>query len=111
MRATLMTYANFDDALLQWTVDALDDATIGFAIQRKLARGRDPAVVAWLDNYAPPGPAGHQLAEHQSSDVWPFRCFSWTDHSVKPGDKVSHRVVPVLAASPVLREDMASAWS
>jgi phosphatidylserine/phosphatidylglycerophosphate/cardiolipin synthase-like enzyme len=111
VKARLVVYSNSDDALLQWTVDSLDDHTIGFAIRRKLSRPRQGTVTDWLDNYSPPGPGDHQRGEHRSSEVWPFRSFSWTDHSVDPGDKVSYRVVPVLASSPALRDDMASEWS
>jgi phosphatidylserine/phosphatidylglycerophosphate/cardiolipin synthase-like enzyme len=111
MKAKLAVYANSDDALLQWTVDSLDDNTIGFGIQRRLDRDGRARAVEWLHNFSPPGPASHQLARHQSSEIWPFRCFSWTDHSVGPGDTVAYRVVPVVAGAPALREDAASAWS
>ena len=111
MRARLAVYANSDDALLQWTVDSLDRDTFGFAIERRLTRGGRPRETDWLRNFAPPGPGSHQNALHQSSDAWPFRCFSWTDHTVDPGDKVSYRVVPVLTYPPAVRYDMASSWS
>jgi phosphatidylserine/phosphatidylglycerophosphate/cardiolipin synthase-like enzyme len=111
MKARLAVYANSDDALLQWTVDTLDRHTIGFAVERRLTRGGRPRVTGWLENFTPPGPGSHQTARHQPSDVWPFRRFSWTDHSVDPGDKVSYRVVPVLADPPAVRFAMASGWS
>jgi phosphatidylserine/phosphatidylglycerophosphate/cardiolipin synthase-like enzyme len=110
MKTSLVVYVNSDDALLLWTVDALDDQTIGFAVERRLTqRGR--RVQEFIYNWAPPGPAAHQIGERQRSDAWPFRCFSWTDHSVEPGDSVSYRVVPVLPGAPAVREDMASDWS
>jgi phosphatidylserine/phosphatidylglycerophosphate/cardiolipin synthase-like enzyme len=112
MKARLAVYTNADDALLQWTDDALDDDVIGFAVQRRLTgNGRARAVVEFLDNYAPPGPALHQSGRHEPSDARPFRTFSWTDHGVDPGDGVSYRVIPVVAGAPQLREDAASAWS
>ena len=111
MRPRLVVYANSRDALLQWSVDTLDDNTIGFAIQRKLNRDGKRGSPEWLDNFSPPGPEDHQLGEHQSSAVWPFRRFEWTDHSLLPGDSVSYRVVPVVADAPAVREDMASDWS
>src|SRR4029453_3823464 len=104
MKARLVVYANSDDALLQWTVDRLNDHTTGFAIQPPPGRRPRTAHARWLDNHSPPGNAAHQVGEHQSSQAWPFRCFSWTDHSVGPGDTVSYRVVPVLADAPMLRE-------
>src|SRR5436190_5645720 len=112
MKARLAVYTNADDALLQWTVDSLDDDVIGFAVQRRLTgNGRAKAVVEFLENYAPPGPASHQTWRHEPSDARPFRTFSWTDHGVDPGDGVSYRVIPVVAGSPQLREDAASGWS
>src|SRR4051812_22561865 len=71
-----------------------------------------PAVAcsSWR-NGAPPGPATHQLGVQLGSDRWPFRRFSWTDHSVAPGDVVRYRVVPVHAGAHALREDLAGDWS
>jgi phosphatidylserine/phosphatidylglycerophosphate/cardiolipin synthase-like enzyme len=111
MRTTLAVYVNSDDALLQWSADELDDACTGFAVQRQLTRGATEGKPEWLDNYAPPGTQPHQTGAHQSSEQWPFRCFSWTDHSVDPGDVVSYRVVPVIAGAAAVREDLATAWS
>jgi phosphatidylserine/phosphatidylglycerophosphate/cardiolipin synthase-like enzyme len=105
VQTTLAVYVNADDALTIWTVDALDPACRGFAIQRRA----DDGAPTWLDNYAPPGPATHQRGLHQSSAKWPFRRFSWTDHEVPADAAVSYRVVPVLKGPP--DETLASAWS
>jgi phosphatidylserine/phosphatidylglycerophosphate/cardiolipin synthase-like enzyme len=107
----LRVYVNSDDVLLQWTVDVLDDHCLGFAIQRRLTRGGTTGTPTWLDNYASPGAQAHQSGAHQSSEAWPFRCFTWTDHSVDRDDKVSYRIVPVLSGAPAVREDLASDWS
>lgn len=104
MKTTLAVFANADDVLLVWTADQLEADCDGFAVQRKL-NGR----TRWLDNYAPPGPQDHQRGMLHPSDTHPFRRFSWTDHSVDPGDKVSYRVVPVRAKDAKL--DEASEWS
>ncbi len=111
VKTELAVYVNSDDALLLWTVDALDKYSLGFAVQRRLTRRGTPGTPEYIDNWTPPGSETHQRGEHQRSDAWPFRCFSWTDHSVDPGDVVSYRVVPVLSASPAVREEMASEWS
>ncbi len=107
MRPTLEVYVNGDDALLRWGVDELDDRCLGFAAQRR-RNGGEPA---WLDNFAPPGPADHQRAAFERSDVAHFRCFTWTDHTVDTGDTVSYRVMPVMSDAPAPREDLASDWS
>jgi hypothetical protein len=111
MKVTLVVYKNSDDALLLWTVDELDDNCLGFAIQRRFGTAGSERAPEWLDNWAPPGTQAHQVGKHQSSEAWPFRAFSWTDHSVDPGDVVGYRIVPVISSAPAVREDLASAWS
>jgi phosphatidylserine/phosphatidylglycerophosphate/cardiolipin synthase-like enzyme len=111
MQTSLVVYVNNDDALLVWTADALDPACRGFAVQRKIAQGDGWRDSTWLDNWAPPGPQAHQVGEHQPSNEWPFRCFSWTDHSVNQGETVQYRVVSVSAATNQPDEASASAWS
>lgn len=111
MKLTLTVYSNSDDALLMWTVDELDPNCIGFGIQRRSEAAGAKGSPPWLENWAPPGTQPHQIGAHQSSEAWPFRAFSWTDHSVDPGDTVSYCVVPVVSGSPAVREDLASAWS
>lgn len=111
MKTTMVVYGNGDDALLMWTVDRLDEHCLGFAVQRKLKRDGTQGPAQWLDNWASPGRAEHQSGTHQSSEAWPFRMFSWTDHSVQDGDVVSYRVVPVLSAAPAARLDLASDWT
>lgn len=111
MKTTLRVYANSDDALLLWTADRLDDGVRGFAIQRKLKRGQAPLQTDWLDNFAQPGLDRHQLGVLQSSAQWPFRSFTWTDHSVGAGDTVRYRAVPVLEGASGPSIELASAWS
>ncbi len=111
MKLTLRVYVNSDDALLLWTADKLDPTLSGFAIQRRRTRPGSSKVTDWIDNYAPPGTQAHQLGVLQGSNRWPFRSFTWTDHSVGEGDKVQYRVVPMLAGDAAPREALASAWS
>ncbi|MDQ1372980.1 MAG: hypothetical protein QOJ09_318 [Actinomycetota bacterium] len=111
MNTELAVYVNNDDALIRWSVDQLDDKCLGFAIQRRLTVDGKAGQPEWLDNYAPPDTVNIPAGTHQSSADWPFRSFSWTDHSVGTGDTVSYRMVPVLDGAPAPSEDMASAWS
>jgi phosphatidylserine/phosphatidylglycerophosphate/cardiolipin synthase-like enzyme len=113
MKTTLVAYANNDDALVLWSVDQLDPSCLGFAVQRKLKRGNAAIDTGWLDNFARPGPAPHQVGMHRPSDRFPFRTFTWTDHWVRIGDKVRYRAVPVVGASQGPEPDMqqASDWS
>ncbi|MDP9257792.1 MAG: phospholipase D-like domain-containing protein [Actinomycetota bacterium] len=97
MKARLVVHANADDALLLWATDTLDDGVQGFAVQRKLEAAGGGTTTTWLDNFAPPGTKKFQSGQHQPSTDWPFRAFTWTDHTVTRGDAASYRVVPVLA--------------
>jgi phosphatidylserine/phosphatidylglycerophosphate/cardiolipin synthase-like enzyme len=111
VRTTLVVYVNSDDALLLWTADELDDRLKGFAIQREIAHAGGAPTTGWLDNYASPGPAKHQNGEHLPSDKFPFRAFTWTDHSANEGDTVRYRAVPVLDGEATPNETLASEWS
>src|SRR5436190_11621015 len=113
MKTKIVAYGNNDDALLLWTVDAVDPACLGFGVQRKLKCGKAPLETAWLENFARPGPAPHQTGVHHLSDSWPFRSLTWTDHSVQAGDTVRYRAVPVVGGSQGPGPDLtqASDWT
>jgi hypothetical protein len=106
----LAVYVNGDDALLLWTADELDDRCTGFAIRRELKRNGNTQE-GWVDNFARFGPADHQDGNYLPSDRYPFRCLSWTDHEVEPGDEVRYRALPVLEGEPAPSQDLASEWS
>jgi PLD-like domain len=108
VQTTLVVYANSDDALLLWTADRVDEGCLGFAIERRLRRDQHDETT-WLDNYAPPPLTTAGLGKHQSSLKWPFRRFTWTDHSVGSGDRVSYRVIPVFDEGPDFKGG--SKWS
>jgi hypothetical protein len=110
MKTTIVCYVNSDDALLAWTADELPDGLRGFAVERELTRNgihsRD-----YLNNYAHPGPAAYQQGLLQPSDQWPFRSFSWTDHSVNQDDEVRYRAIPAFDGEQEPRQELASDWS
>jgi len=110
MKTKLAVYVDNDDALLIWTVDVLDPSCTGFAVQRRLNHGAGWLAPTWLDNWVPPSPKVHPTGEHHPSNEQPFRCLSWTDHSVVQGDKVRYRVIPV-GGSGDLAESSGSNWS
>jgi hypothetical protein len=115
MQTTLRVYVNSDDALLVWTADALDPALRGFGVQRELQAADGSSATEWIDNFAAPGQQPYQQGVHQPSDQWPFRAFTWTDHSVNQGDAVRYRAVPVLwggqPGESAPDETLASDWS
>jgi phosphatidylserine/phosphatidylglycerophosphate/cardiolipin synthase-like enzyme len=116
MEVAIRVYVNSDDALILWTVDGLDPSLRGFAVERTIKAGENGAgTTAYIDNYAAPGPKDYQQGVHQPSDRWPFRAFTWTDHSVAEGDEARYRVVPVLWDAQARKsepdETQASSWS
>jgi phosphatidylserine/phosphatidylglycerophosphate/cardiolipin synthase-like enzyme len=106
MRLTHTVFVNADDALIVWIADELDTDLRGFALQRR-RNGND---AEYLSSFTPFGPEAHKDGQFQRSDERPFRCFSWTDHDVEPGDTVSYRVVPMYEKSGP-RPSRASRWS
>ena len=98
MKTTLAVYTNSDDALLLWTADVVDDGCRGFAIERRLRRGEHRRT-GWLDNYAPPPKTPAGLGQYQSSLQWPFRRFTWTDHSSIPETASATASFPCSATS------------
>lgn len=107
---TLVLYANADDVLLRWTVDAVPDNLEGFSIERRLKRSRKTET-RWLDNYAPPGPKAYQTGDEYPSSLRPFRSFAWTDHYVSPGDRVSYRIAPFLTGKTAPDLSLATPWT
>jgi len=110
MSCSLVVYVNNDDALLIWSVEAIVAQWQGFAVQRKHKHGTGWTEAIWLENWTTAGPQAHQSGTHQSSRQWPFRCLTWTDHSVSQGDCVSYRVIPILSDGSI-DESNASQWS
>jgi phosphatidylserine/phosphatidylglycerophosphate/cardiolipin synthase-like enzyme len=108
---SLVAYANSDDVLLRWTCDAVPGDLEGFAIERRLKRGKDAQQTRWLDNYAPPGPKAYQTGGEYPSDQRPFRTFAWTDHYASRGDRVSYRLAPFLFGATAPELSSATPWT
>jgi len=118
MTTTLKTYADEDDVLLFWTVEATIPGCRGFAIARRKTDPTGKHTEKFLCNRigfasdAPPTPGASVHA--QPSTQWPFQRFSWTDHGANTGDTVSYQVIPMVrddSGALVQLTDQASAWS
>jgi phosphatidylserine/phosphatidylglycerophosphate/cardiolipin synthase-like enzyme len=107
MAIRLKVYRNGDDTFLVWQTDRLIEGCRGFAIYRKLNGGKaDP-----MPSYAGFENQPWKRGTHKPSTVWPIQKFFWTDYTVRTGDSVSYRVVPMVGPSQKLRPDEGNATS
>ncbi|MDT5133125.1 MAG: hypothetical protein QOE41_2436 [Mycobacterium sp.] len=103
MTTTLQACANENDVLL--FLERAGDHPRLPRVRDRLAQNRRQrqevrAISAEPDGFssdAPPTPGAPIHA--QPSTQWPFQRFSWTDHGVHTGDKVSYHVVPLVRDS------------
>lgn len=116
-KVTLKVLCNTDDAFLVWKADKLAGC-FGFAIERVWLKTEVAARVLGKSEYLLnrvgfPGDAAAAPGQHQTSDVWPFQRYNWTDHEVQFGDSVKYRIVPMVGRQPGRlepRNDWASEW-
>lgn len=105
----LNLFANGDHVCLAWRPVGSDPTAWqpiagcrGFAIQRQLIRNGQTDTT-WLRNRI-----GFKEHEPKPADAvawrWPIQRYMWWDYDVEPGDRVSYRVVPVLAGDDGLIE-------
>jgi hypothetical protein len=110
MAITLRVHHNGDDVLLAWRIDHAIDKCRGFAIERKL----NDRSAAPLPSYAGFADETWKRGDSKPSTVWPIQKFWWTDYTVRNGDTVSYRVVPMTGPDRqhlAPAEAMASKWS
>jgi phosphatidylserine/phosphatidylglycerophosphate/cardiolipin synthase-like enzyme len=109
MPLTIKAFANSDDAFVAWSAPAPIADCIGFELRRR--RNGKNGVVRNRVSFSGGEP---DPTKPESSASSPFRRFTWTDHEVNSGDKVSYQAVPVIqagAAAPLVDEAMASPFS
>jgi phosphatidylserine/phosphatidylglycerophosphate/cardiolipin synthase-like enzyme len=109
MGIIVKTYHNGDDVFIGWKPDGVIPGCRGFELKRR-CNGTDQTVSTWV------GFAGeeHKEGERRPSNVWPIQKYQWTDYVVKPGDRLSYRVVPMAGPDKDhLKEDLtrASGWT
>jgi len=110
MSHRIAAYANGDDALIAWQLDAAIPGCLGFALFRR-RNGRDEIVdnrIGWENLVPPPKPG-----TFKPSTVWPIQRFLWTDFLVSRGDKVQYRVVPMVGTPNSMTQatSLASDWT
>jgi hypothetical protein len=99
-------YSNGDDVFLAWTFP-MTKYCWGFSIERHLERagpggGTFDDVLENRVGFASDKPKAYS---HKPSTVWPFQRYTWTDHGVGEGDKVSYAIVPMLKKGSKLVRD------
>lgn len=101
-------YANSDDTLVVWKVDAPIPDCRGFAIYRRRGGSQKLELlsnrVGWDED--------DKLREAPSTK-WPIQRFTWTDYKARAGEVVSYRIVPMVGDRNQLRpnEELASPWT
>src|SRR2546427_11564312 len=105
----LRVFKNGDDTFLVWRINKPIPDCRGFALYRK-RNGKEET----LPSYAGFENEGWKPGELRPSTVWPVQKFMWTDYTVRSGDRVSYRVVPMVrpgknSLKPL--EGFASDWS
>ena len=91
MSLELQAFVNSDDAFIAWRNQTPIADCIGFELRRK-RNGKQEVVRNRVSFKAgEPDPTSPD-----SSASSPFRRFTWTDHEVNTGDRVSYSAVPVI---------------
>ena len=109
MAVTLRVYQNGDDVFLTWRIAERIPHCRGFAIFRERnARPAEP-----LPSFAGFETQAWERGESRPSTEWPIQKFWWTDYTVRSGDTVRYRIVPMVRSGEELqqRKSAASRWS
>jgi len=110
MASIIRAYANCDHSYVVWRYDAEIPDCRGFALHRKHEKtGVDEVVETFVGFEGDQAPAG----TFKPSTVWPIQKYAWSDYSVKPGDEVRYRVVPMVGPKDNLKaaDADASEWT
>ena len=91
MPLEIAAFANSDDAFVAWRAKSPIKDCIGFELRRK--RNGKVEVLRNRVNFKDGTP---DPTKPDSSTSSPFRRFTWTDHEVNTGDKVSYSAVPII---------------
>ena len=109
MAIQIEVFRNSDDAFVAWRSPEPIADCIGFELRRK-RNGKNEIVRNRVSfSSGEPDPT-----KPESSTSSPLRRYTWTDHEVNSGDKVSYQVAPVIQAGnagPKMDEGKASPFS
>jgi phosphatidylserine/phosphatidylglycerophosphate/cardiolipin synthase-like enzyme len=110
-KVTLRVYRNGDDVFLAWRTAELIPKCRGFALFRR-RNGREET----MPSYAGFENESWKPGDSRPTTTWPIQKFSWTDYTIKRGDSVQYRVVPMVRQSDGVKrldQDLARAsdWS
>jgi phosphatidylserine/phosphatidylglycerophosphate/cardiolipin synthase-like enzyme len=109
MAIQIQAFSTSDDAFIAWRSPVQIADCIGFELRRK-RNGKNEIVRNQVSfSSGEPDPTNPE-----SSATSPLRRYTWTDHEVNSGDKVSYQVAPVIQkgdAAAEVDESLASAFS
>lgn len=109
----IRVFVNNDQAIIAWMYNASIKNCIGFAIFKKVNNESD-VLAEPLKNKVGFEGQPHQNGEQRPSTEWPIQRFTWADFSVKTGDIVRYKVVPILISGDQLikgGEEISTDWS
>jgi phosphatidylserine/phosphatidylglycerophosphate/cardiolipin synthase-like enzyme len=101
-------FSNGDDCFLVWGMPRTPDCR-GFAIARENTTAQGKHYSGYIHNRTGFQDERNEPHEHRPSSEWPFQRYTWTDHQVGEGDRVSYSIAPVLERPTGLEVDKTSA--
>lgn len=94
MVGDIAAYPSSDGIFVVWTVPAMIDGCLGFALIRDV-EGKGPSTVAtWVGFEDQEN--DHKQGEHRPSTEWPIQKTSWTDYLAPADGSVRYGVIPML---------------
>jgi hypothetical protein len=90
-KVTLRVYRNGDDVFLAWRTAEFIPKCRGFALFRRRNGHEEP-----MPSYAGFENERWKPGDSKPTTTWPIQKFSWTDYTIKRGDSVQYRVVPMV---------------
>src|ERR1041385_498625 len=91
----IAVYTNSDDAFVAWAPSAFIPGCRGFLLERGRKTGTGEKVEP-VENRVGFSQDKPKSGDHESSSVWPFQRFNWTDHAVDVGIEVRYRVTAMV---------------
>jgi len=101
-------YTNGDDIFLAWLLPRTPDCW-GVSLWREVKRPSGKVSSGFVENrvgFAVDKPTPHS---HRPSNEWPFQRYTWTDHGVDEGDRVTYTITPMLERPSGLRPETGGA--
>lgn len=104
MKPKIKVYFNNDQVILVWKYSKAIKNCIGFAIYRRL-NNESADVAEPITNRVGFHDENYRKGDQRPTTEWPVQRFLWTDYTVRHGEKVSYKIVPMLLDDDELIKD------